>query len=901
MGKRMTTNPPIPTDSLVAHGFSRKVIETWKASGHRELLPLQARALADYSFLRGGNLIVFAPTSSGKTFVAEMAALRHLEQGHKVVYAVPTKALAEEKSRQWIALYGRLGLRIVVSTRERPETDAIVQAGHFDVLIAVYEKLKSYLVLQPEILGQVRLVVVDELQMLGDPDRGAALELVLLKLLGSPSPPQLIALSAVLADATRLSEWLRGELLLDRERPVELREGALNCEDGRFYYTAFNSKEEGEEVFFSDGLDAETLEDDSGREAFLGAALRLASDLGEQVLVFVPTRAMSRSWAYQLANRAEFEPAENALEELDKFEPSHARDLMIECLRRGVAFHNAELGWDMRRLIEQHYNDGNIRVLFSTSTLGQGVNLSGRNVLSVGEMVTTDAWTGQPSFAPLSRERFRNQGGRAARFGREQEFGRSILLARNDEDVRRIRRHYLAGGEDSLPPALAGRSLEAVICDLVASHIARTRKEVAALLEASYTAAILWSADAARFRADLDAAIEEAIAKDLLSEQKGGRLDATGLGRVVAVQGVRADTAALLARWIRNLGSRRPSPAEMLLVAALTSDAADFSIPVSARERRAAYYGAAIVELIGEPARTDETLAPALDPPGGWTGELLAASKKALVLHHWIGPTETSSIEEQSGMFSGTIVNLAHHVQWLIQAMGALAESLGGRRALGRAAERLAQRLYYGVEPKCLPLAGLKVEAMTRGYLRALVAEGFDSIEAVAEADAGHLGRWVPQRVADELVIRARYELEQQKAREKESEIAAATRRPRPGARPKPARKRLAPKAGSPKLVIDEQNPERVEIDGQVVTLTPYPWDLLRLLAANAGRLVTYREIDEALWPDAKVEPQQISAHKRGVVRALAKVVGDDAAAQLVETVPRRGLRLNLPPENIIM
>ena len=52
-----------------------------------------------------------------------------------------------------------------------------------------------------------------------------------------------------------------------------------------------------------------------------------------------------------------------------------------------MAWHNAELSWDMRRLIEEHYNSGHIRVLFSTSTLGQGVNLSGRNVLNVGEMV----------------------------------------------------------------------------------------------------------------------------------------------------------------------------------------------------------------------------------------------------------------------------------------------------------------------------------------------------------------------------------------------------------------------------------------------------------------------------------------------------------------------------------
>jgi len=54
------------------------VVEVWRAHGYGELLPLQAKALSEYLFLRDGNLVVFAPPSSGKTFVAEMAAVRLL-------------------------------------------------------------------------------------------------------------------------------------------------------------------------------------------------------------------------------------------------------------------------------------------------------------------------------------------------------------------------------------------------------------------------------------------------------------------------------------------------------------------------------------------------------------------------------------------------------------------------------------------------------------------------------------------------------------------------------------------------------------------------------------------------------------------------------------------------------
>jgi helicase len=922
---RMVSTETLPIESLVAHGFSRRVVELWREHGYRELLPLQAEAISRYPVSRGGNLVVFAPTSSGKTFVAEMAAVRQLEQGRKVVYLVPTKALAEEKYRQWVAAYDRLGLRILISTRERPEADARVIAGNYDLLIAVYEKMKSFLVVRPEILGQIGLVVVDELQMLADPLRGAALELVLLKLVGGPKPPQLIALSAVLSDATRLSQWLHSDVLVYRKRPVEIREGVFNCEDGRFHYTCFNTGEEGHEPLLSEAVAPEAFEDQFGRDVFLDIAWRLAKELGEQVLVFVPTRSMSRQWAYQMARRVDFEPVAPAIEELKRFEATHARDLMLECLGRAVAYHNAELNWDMRRLVEHYYNRGDIRVLFSTSTLGQGVNLSGRNVLHVGQMVTSDAWTGEASFVPLTRERFRNQGGRAARFGREAEFGRSILLARNGEEARRLRGVYLAGADDSLPPALAGRNLEGIICDLAASNVTKSRADVARLLESSYTAAILWSAEPARFRRDLDNVVEAAKSKNLLAESADGRLEATGLGRVVAVQGIQPVTAARFARWIGSLGARRAANAEMLLIAALTPDGEECSVPITARDRASRDYRAAVIDLLGEAAESDEFLRLAVNPPGGWTETLLAALKRTLVLHYWIGPTDTETIEEQSGMFSGTIVNLAQQFQWLVQALAGVTEAMGGKRALVAQALRLADRLHYGVEAKCLRLAALKVEAMTRGYLKALVAEGFDTLAAVVEAPPDALQRILPDRVAHELVARARYELEQARPRREADRAGAlAPRRKKVGpvgklseavqvdassqvSKQPPATEIAAPPESAPspaaasiRLTFDAGQPDRVLVNGTPVTLTPYPYDLLQLLARRAGRVVLYREIDAALWPDAKVEPQQISAHKRAIQRAVAAVAGEQAARGLIETVARRGLRLNLREEEIV-
>ena len=62
-------------DALVGFGVEEGVIEAWKSGFGKSLLPVQERAVKG-GLLTGKNLIVFAPTSSGKTAIGEMAAVK---------------------------------------------------------------------------------------------------------------------------------------------------------------------------------------------------------------------------------------------------------------------------------------------------------------------------------------------------------------------------------------------------------------------------------------------------------------------------------------------------------------------------------------------------------------------------------------------------------------------------------------------------------------------------------------------------------------------------------------------------------------------------------------------------------------------------------------------------------
>ena len=182
---------------LARWDFPEDLISAWEKEGIEGLLPIQEQAIKRHRLFEGGNMIVSAPTSSGKTFVGEMAAVYQGLKGKRAVYLVPLKALAEEKFQNFKKLYEPYDLKIVISTRDHKEFDIDLDKGDFEIAIIVYEKFFSLLNSSAKFLDQIGLIVIDELQLLSDPSRGSNLELILTKLKMLKNSFQLIGLSAV--------------------------------------------------------------------------------------------------------------------------------------------------------------------------------------------------------------------------------------------------------------------------------------------------------------------------------------------------------------------------------------------------------------------------------------------------------------------------------------------------------------------------------------------------------------------------------------------------------------------------------------------------------------------------------------------------------------------------------
>jgi len=529
-------------DDLAKYGIPNEIIEIWKqqGTGYTELLPVQEEAIVQYGLFDGNSILLFSPTSSGKTFVGEVGAVNAALANKKVFYLVPQKALAEEKYLEFKSKYEPYDMKVVISTRDRREHDDDIVKLDFEVAIVVFEKMHSLVVTQPSLLSSAGLIVVDELQMMADRTRGPQLELLLTKIKLAVEDGQFIGLSAVLGNSDELAEWFGASLVEHRERPVELRRGVLH--GGHYRYREHNSGTEGAEEF-CDGLNPA-----DEKQVVIQTALHLARK-GEQCLIFRRTRAQSIGWARRVAEISDLPPADAALRELTDFEDSLGKRNLQELLEKGVAYHNSDLDWDLRDLVERHMRAGGVSVVVSTSTLALGLNFPVKNVF-----IDREKYGGpRVRWQDISQAEYENQGGRAGRLNFEGDFGRSMLVAERRVHVEGLWNRYIHGTIPPIRPSLARAELDDHVLNIVASGLASRTRDLRKILLSSFSGVKYWAEGAEReeFLEDFNEALNKCLTNGLL-EDKHGELLATDLGRVCAVTGIKVDTGITLAEWARD-------------------------------------------------------------------------------------------------------------------------------------------------------------------------------------------------------------------------------------------------------------------------------------------------------------------------------------------------------------
>jgi len=413
------------------------------------------------------NLTICMPTSAGKTHTAEWAVIdaltwvRPLRGQPLAVYIVPSRALAAEVERHLRDSLGILGLRVsgIFGGAEVVDYELGLVSGS-DVLVLTSEKFDLLLRNDESIPDRLVLLITDEGHLLGaESGRGLRLELLLTRVKQRIPAARLLLLSAVLPNGNDIAGWLDPEgchLASVEWTPSNLRLGVFSWQgraaEGQRGFVQYRSEDVDEQFFLPHVLVRRKLRTkltpDGKTEITAELALHYQK-LGP-VLIVAPQRRMAVSAAkavLKAAKKAHLliganesgNPPAAILEERERVaetvvEFAGSDHPLIEMVLAGIGFHHAEVPEIIRHALERAYRTGALRILCSTSTLAQGINLPTKTVLISG--------TRHSQHHEMSVRDFRNTAGRAGRAFKETE-GHAILVAADQREAARLHRKYL--------------------------------------------------------------------------------------------------------------------------------------------------------------------------------------------------------------------------------------------------------------------------------------------------------------------------------------------------------------------------------------------------------------------------------------------------------------------------
>lgn len=369
----------------------------------------------------GKSVVVCAPTGAGKTVIAEHAIHRAIQDGQRVFYTTPLKALSNQKYGDFSSKYGinNVGLLTGDTSINRDAQIVVMTTEVFRNMLygtnfgSITQNLKN-----------VKYIVLDEVHYMNDEQRGTVWEE---SIIYCPTNIQLVALSATVANAADLTDWIntvhsRTELVNTDFRPVPLR----------FYYFdssqpntilplltpsgQLNSKIKPEKRVFARRGGPKVPQ----RNVVKDVVRNLHEKDMLPAIYFTFSRKKCDEQMEKCSSLCLVTPKEQAqireiVDEYLEENPYLAKNKHIEYILNGVASHHAGLlpGWKV--LIEKLFQKGLIKCVFATETLAAGINMPARSTVISSISKRTDN-----GHRTLTGSEFLQMSGRAGRRGMDE-------------------------------------------------------------------------------------------------------------------------------------------------------------------------------------------------------------------------------------------------------------------------------------------------------------------------------------------------------------------------------------------------------------------------------------------------------------------------------------------------
>lgn len=678
----------------------KHIAEYLSSEGFDQLYPPQADCVRS-GLLDGTSLLVSAPTASGKTLIAILAMISYLSKNKgKVIYLSPLRALASEKFLEFKKLENmalKQNLKVSISTGDYENIDR--RLAKSDVLVLTNEKMDSIMRHRTEWVDDVGLVIADEVHLIGDENRGPALEMILTQLKLLETHPQLVCLSATVTNSDAIADWLGCKLVKNDWRPVRLYEGVSDRDTVRM----------------DDGTTFTFERSNLGTPIDLG--LQSVAD-GGQSLVFAKTRVFSRSLAAKAAAAVSAHIKTHEADSLQKIskkilDENENTDLvktLATLIRKGVAFHHAGLNQNCRQTVESEFRRGTIKLLCSTPTLAAGVNLPARRVV-ISDITRYDVQLGRNK--PISVLEYKQLCGRA---GRPQfdDYGQSIIVGReNPED---LFEYYVKGQPEPIKSNITtDKSLRIHVLSVIVTHPGIKKNDILDLFLQTL-GGMQSRSSTVKFAIDLS--MRYLLNQDMIVK-KGERYAATEFGQKTSMLYIDPVTATVFKTAIKNAQDGTHTLGFLHLI----SDCEEFFPRFSMRSKD---YGdaSALIE-----SHSEELLESISE---------YDCTRSLLALYYWISEYKETYLSDNLGIESGDMHRMVESGDRLVYCVREIAKHMG-RTDLLDELDSLRLRMTYGIREELIDL--VRVKGIGRIRARALYKNKIKNLDDLAKIPVAKLAK----------------------------------------------------------------------------------------------------------------------------------------------------------------
>ncbi|KGF97187.1 hypothetical protein EU96_1828 [Prochlorococcus marinus str. MIT 9302] len=388
--------------------------------------PLDDFQLEAIQAINSGNSVVLtAPTGSGKTLIGEFAIYRGLSHDSRVFYTTPLKALSNQKFRDFANQYGenKVGLLTGDISINREAPILVMTTEIFRNML--YSELDEF----DDPLENLESVILDECHYMNDPQRGTVWEETIIH---CPTRTQIIALSATIANADQLQNWIEKVhgptvLINSDKRPVPL--DFIFC-SVKGLHPLLNNKGNGihpnckiwraPKGQKTRGKVGRIMQPKSPSIGFVISKLAERNMLPAIYFIFSRRgcdKAIENIKDLTLVSYLEASMISQKLDVYLKNNQEAIKDKsQCEALKRGIASHHAGLLPAWKELVEELFQQGLIKVVFATETLAAGINMPARTtVISSLSKRTEDG------HRLLFSSEFLQMSGRAGRRGKDTQ------------------------------------------------------------------------------------------------------------------------------------------------------------------------------------------------------------------------------------------------------------------------------------------------------------------------------------------------------------------------------------------------------------------------------------------------------------------------------------------------